>query len=125
MCIQHRSYAVPEPQVGSTHNASGNPHRAVLAGGAHCSNAADELDLADGAHGFWPVGFEHRGAFDEHGRHDIVTTPHIREDLVEQIAWGDACGPEIPQMMVRVANWQVRLKRSLDRQREPVSIGGW
>src|SRR5713101_5800323 len=38
MRIQHRCHSIPEPQIGGAHNASGDPYRAVLAGGAHCRN---------------------------------------------------------------------------------------
>src|SRR5262249_28657307 len=93
--IQYLGHGIPESQIGGAHNACGNTHRAVLAGGAHRGNAVDELDLAHGAHGFRPVGFEHRGPFDEHGRHTVMPAPHIRQDLVEKIAWSDAWGPEI------------------------------
>src|SRR5262249_18064023 len=123
--IQHRGYSIPEPQVGGTHDAGGDPPRAILAGGTHGGNTVDELDLAHGAHGFWPVGFEHRPTLDEPRRPDFVAAPYIRQNLIEQIARGDACGPEIPQMMMGVTNRQVGLKGSLDYQREPVSIRCW
>src|SRR5215813_10395157 len=123
--IQHRGHSIPEPQVGGTHDTGGDPPWTVLAGGAHGGNTVDELDLAHGAHGFWPVDFEHRRTLDEYSRHDVVAAPYIRQNLIEQIARGDACGPEIPQMMIRVTNRQVGLKGSLDCQREPVSIRCW
>ena len=40
---------------------------------------------------------------------------YVRQDLIQQIARGDARGSEIPQVMVGVANRQVGLEGFLDR----------
>jgi hypothetical protein len=40
---------------------------------------------------------------------------HICQDLLQQIARSDACGTEVPQVMVRVTNRQVGFERGFDR----------
>ena len=115
VCIQHRGHGIPEHQVRGAHDPVGDTRWAIDAGSAHRGDAVDELDLADRAHGFRPVRFEHGSALDEHGRHDVMAALHIRQDLLQQIARSDACGTEVPQVMVRVTNWQVGFEGFLDR----------
>jgi hypothetical protein len=44
-------------------------------------------------------------ALDEHRRHNVVAAADILQDLVEQVAFADARGLPVPEVMVGVANW--------------------
>jgi hypothetical protein len=44
-------------------------------------------------------------ALDEHRRHNVVAAANILQDLVEQVAFADARGLPVPEVMVGVANW--------------------
>ena len=70
-------------------------------------DAVDEFGLAHRLQRFGTVRAIHREAFDEYGRDHPMTSSGVTENLVEQIATLRM----VPEMMMRVDDWQRRLKR--------------
>ena len=90
---------------------------------AHRRDAGGELRLPDRAKLIRAAGLEHRSAFDEHRRDDVVTACQVLQKLVEEIARRDAVAAKVPQVMVRIADWQLRFERRLDGACQPVVVG--
>ena len=119
--LQHRLDPVAQLQIGMADDCRRRPTRAVEPAGAGSSEALDELDLADGAHLRRSIRPVHRSRLDKHGGAHIVAAIHVGGQLVQQIALvGDALGPEIPEVVMRVADRDVGLQGRLLGQGQPV-----
>ena len=100
--------------------------RAVQTAGARRGQPLDEFHLPHGAHLLRPVGAVHRARLDEHGGPDIVTGVDVGGQLVEQISLvGDARSAKVPEMVMGIADGQLRLQRRLLGQRKPVIASEW
>jgi hypothetical protein len=74
----------------------------------------DKLDLTNGAQLHRPIGAVHCSCFDEYGRAHVVTAIDVGGQLVKQVALvGDALGAKVPEVMMRIADWDLRLQRGL------------
>ena len=71
---------------------------------------------------FGPICLEHCPAFDEHGRDYIVPARQIREHLVQQIAFLYGAATEIPKVVVRITNRNLRFESRLNSPFEPILV---
>ena len=122
LAIQHVRRRIAQTQVRSADDASGDPRRTVLSRLAHRRDTGDELRLADRTKRFGAIGPEHRPALDKYRRYDVMAARQVLEKLVEEIARRDPVEAEVPQMMMRVADRQLRLEGRLDGARQPVVV---
>ena len=113
MRIQDIGRRVSNPQIDRADDPGGDPGLAVIPRRAHGGDAVHEFGLADASEWFGSVRLEHRPAFDEYSRDDVVPTRDIIEDLIQQIALLHRAAPEIPEMMMRIADGKVGLERLL------------
>ena len=113
MRIKHGASGSAHVQVHAANNASGNAARAVQARLAHGRDAVHKLRLANDPHRFRPARLVHGPTFDEDRADDIVASIYVRQDFVEQVFVCGAVFAEFPQMMMWVADRQVRLQRFL------------
>ena len=74
--------------------------------------AVHELDLADRLHLVRSAGAEHRLAFEEHRRDDVVAAAEVGQQLGQEI---EAARRRVPEMMVRIDDRQLGLERRLGR----------
>jgi hypothetical protein len=124
--VEDRLHALSQVQVGVAHDGRGGAAGAVQTAGAGRGQALHELDLADGPHLLGPIGAVHRARLDEHGGAHVVAAVDVGGQLVEQIALvGDAGEAEIPEVMVGIADRELRLERGLCGQCEPVVAAVW
>ena len=117
---------VAELQIGAADNPRRRSARAINPTGAGSGEALDKLDLTNRAQIRRSVGAVHCPGLDKHCGAHIVAGTDIGDELVQQIALiGDALGTKIPEVMVRVADRQLRLQGRFLGQRQPVvsSIG--
>ena len=114
--LQQFAHARPNAEVAATDNALGYAARSVSTRRTHSRNAVDELDFAQCCHLAWAILAVHRAAFEEDGRYDVVTTADIGQELWQQIA---AALRYVPEMVVRVDDWQLRLQRCFSVLRQP------
>ena len=109
-----------EREVREANDAGAGLRLAVAPGRAHRGGAVDELDLADRRLRFRPARPVHRAAFDEDRRAHIVAAAGVLQQLVQQVA----VEREVPEVMVRIDDRQVRLQDFLLRRRQPGVIDG-
>ena len=120
-CLEHRGDAVAEQQIGVPDDCRRSPSGAIETTGARCSQPLYELDLADRAHLLGTIRAVHGARFDEHGGTHVVATAHIVGQLVEQIPLvGNARRAKIPEVVMGIADRQLRLQRRFLGQRQPV-----
>src|SRR6185312_4242802 len=100
--IQDICCRVSDPQIDRADDPGGDPGFPVVARCAHRGNAVHELGLPDAAKGLGSVRLEHRPAFNEYGRDDVVPARDVFEDLVEQVARLYPALAKFPEMMVRI-----------------------
>jgi hypothetical protein len=105
-----------EPQIDHADNAGTGAHVAIAATRRHGGHAVDEFGLAERAQFAWPIGPVHGETLNEDRLPDVVAALQISEQVRKQIA----PLPEIPEMVVRVDDRQVRLKCVLDAPGQPV-----
>ncbi len=119
--LQHRLDLVAKLQIGAADDGGCRTARAVGAAGAGRRQPLDKLDLADRPQLHRPVRPVHRAGLDEHGGAHIVACADIGDQLVQQVALiGNALQPVVPEMMMRIADRDLRLQRLLAGQRQPV-----
>ena len=119
--LQHRLDAVAELQISMTDNRRGGLGGTVEAGRARRRETLDKLDLADRAQFGRAVRPVHRARLDKHGRADIVAGVDVGGEFVHQIALiGDALQAPVPEMMMRVADRDLRLQHLLAGEGKPV-----
>ena len=124
--LQHGGHAVAQVQVGVAHNGGGRAAGAVEPAGAGRGQALDEFHFAHGAHLLRTVGAVHRARLDEHGGAYVVAALHVGGQLVEQVALvGDARGAKVPEMVMGIADGQLRFQRLFLGQRQPVIASEW
>ena len=85
---------------------------AVVAGCAHCRNAIDEFDFADRRHFGRPGLAIHRLTLEEHGRHNVVATADIGQQVGQEVAATMGC---IPEVVMRIDDRQFRFKHGFRR----------
>ena len=113
---QQFAHARTDAEVAAADDALGHAARSVSARRAHRRDAVDELDLAQRRHLGRAALAVHRAAFEEDGRHDVVSAADIGQELGQQIA---AALRRVPEMVVRVDDRQVRLQRRFSVLRQP------
>ena len=87
------------------------PGGSVAPAGAGGGQALDEFDFTDRAHLLRSVAPVHRSCLDKHGGTDVVTGADIGGQLVEEIPLvGEACRPEVPEVVMGVANGDLWLQ---------------
>ena len=119
--FQHRRDPLAEVQIGMPDDGRGGAARAVQAAGTRGGLTLDEFDFADGTHFFRSVLAVHRAALDEDRGAHVVTALHVRRQFVQQIALiGNARRATIPEVMMRIADGQLRFQGRLRGQSEPV-----
>jgi hypothetical protein len=122
--IEHLADRGTELQVRVSDDAGCDPAGPVEPGGAHRRDAVDELRLTDHAQMLRTVRAVHGAALDEDRRDDVMARVHVEQEVVEQVAMGDPLMAKLPEVVVRIADGQVRLERVLDGALEPGQVGG-
>jgi hypothetical protein len=113
---QHLLGAGAERQVNQADDAGGDAGRAVAAARRHGGDAADELGLAQRAQLGRAVGPVAGGALDEHRALDLVAAAGVDQQVRQEVA----VGGEVPEVMVRIDDGQLRLEDLLLRLPQPV-----
>ena len=112
MGVQHRRHGGAEAQVGETDDAGGDPHVRRLRG---CGELVHALGLADRPQfGRALVAVEHR-ALDVHGARYAVSAMGVGDEVLDQVA---AVRVD-PQVMMRIADRQIRIECGLGAERQP------
>ncbi len=120
-CLHDRLDPIAELQIGMPDDRRGGAARAVEPAGARGGKALDELHLANRPHLHGSVGPVHGACLDEHRRADVMAGTDIRHQLMQQIALiGNAGETKIPEVMMRIADRQLRFEDRLLRQSQPV-----
>src|SRR5262249_45014541 len=119
MRVEHIPSRVADAQIDGADDAGSDARLAVVARCAHRRNAVDELGLADAAEGFGPLRLEHRAAFDENGRDNVVATTDVLKDFLKQVALLDGSLADVPEMVVRVTDREIGLECRLLYLRQP------
>ena len=101
-----------QAQVGASDDPLADTHRSIVAAVGHRRDAGDELGLADDLHRFGAAVAVEGGAFDEHRALDLVSSD-ARSDIGQQVLQQIAAGRVVPEMMVRVADRQIRFENFL------------
>ena len=120
--FQHAPDVRARREVGIADDAGRDPGLAVETRGGHRRDTVGELHLAHILHLLRPIGAVHREMLDEHRGDDVVAAVDVVQDLVQQVALLDASLPAIPQVMVRVADREIRLERVFADECEPVVV---
>ena len=105
----------PEVQIRVTDDRCARPGIAVDTARTHGRDAVDELGLANRFQRPRSVGTVHGAALHEHRRADVVTAADIDQQLIEQIA----AARVVPEVVVGVADREVRFDDVLVHLREP------
>ena len=113
---QHVLRGCPERQVDQADDARGDARGAVGAARRHGGDAVDELGLAQRAQRGRTVRAVAGRALDEDRALDFVAAAGVAQQVGEQVAMGR----EIPQVMVRVDDCQIRLEDRFRRLGQPV-----
>jgi hypothetical protein len=103
-------------QVDEADDAGGNPRCTIGAAGRHGGDAVDELGLAQRLELGRAVGAIAGCALDEDRALDPVTAARVGEQVGKQIAMRR----EVPQMVVRIDDGEVRLQDLLAHGRQPI-----
>src|SRR5580658_2723444 len=112
VALQHLAHRRAAREVGARNDALAGQHRPIAPARGHRRLAADELGLADELHRLRPARPIERAALDKDGALDLVPALQVRQQLRQQVA---AVG-EIPQVMVRIADREVRLEDGFGHQ---------
>ena len=96
----------------------------MVAAGGFIGDARDVLSLSDTSICFRSLFAKFRAAFDENGRDDIVTARNVGENLFQGVMGLHRVGPHLPEMVVRIADWQFRLERIFLHLLKPALIVG-
>ena len=119
--FQHRRDPVSQLQVSMADDGRGRPARTVQAAGAGSCQPLDKLDLANRAHFRRSSGAVHGSRLDKHSGTHVVATVNVGDQFVKQIPLvGDALGSKVPEVMMRVADWNLRLQCWFPGQGQPV-----
>src|ERR1019366_6275449 len=122
--LQHRRHPVARRKGGVAHDPGAHFGFSIAARIAHRGDAGDEFGLTDRFH-LLRTGFAiHRVALQEHAADDVVASVAIGQELIEQIAElrhfprfaARAATPALPQVMMRIDDWQLRLDDRLRRR---------
>ena len=122
MRFQHRGYGVAQCEVNLTDNCRRDTRLTISTRGAHRRDAVDEFGLPDYPHGLGAISLVHGATLYENSRYDVVPTVHVDQDFIEEVARLDQIGTVIPQVMMRIADGQIRFKGALLRKGKPIVI---
>src|ERR1700746_1471208 len=104
MLLENALGAAANPQIDIADDAGDAARGPVLARRTHRRDAVDELGLTDRLLLLRAIGPVHFAAFFETGRDDIVTAANVFQQILEQVT----VTRPVPQVMVRIDNWQIR-----------------
>ena len=112
---------VSQFQIGVADDRRRGAAWSVKPGRRRRRQSLDKLYLADRAQFRRPLRPIHRPRLYKHGRADVVAAIEVSRELVQQIALiGDAFEPMVPEVMVRIADRDLRFQRLFAGQRQPV-----
>ena len=121
--VKHPSHVVPEFQVGGPDDGRCGPCLAVHAAGAGGGEALYKLDLAHRFQLLGAGGAVHGAGLEEHRRSHVVARVKVGHQLVQQVPLiGDADHPPVPEVMMRVAEGNLRLDGVLLSKGQPIVI---
>jgi len=119
--LQHGLHAIAQLQIGMANDGRCGPARTIKPGCSSGCQALDKFHLADGAQLHRPIRAVHGPCLYENRRAYVVATIHVGGRFVKKIALiGYALGSEVPEMMMRVADWNFGFQRGFLGQRQPV-----
>ena len=120
--LQHLLDRRAQQQIRKPDDPGAHLSGAVVAARTHRRDAVHELRLAHWAQLHWTSGTAHGSTFEKHRLGNGVAAVQVRQQLVQQVArvpvW------DVPQMMMRVHNRQVRLQDLLVPLGQPRLIDG-
>ena len=108
--FQHRAHPYPG-KVRIADNTGGNPCLPIHSRRGHRRDTVGEFDLADIFHLIRSIRTKHRQVFDKHGGDNIMAGIEIAFDFIHHVTSRHLAVAIIPQVMMRVTDWQVRFKR--------------
>ena len=118
--LQHGAHGVAKLEVGTADDAVGRLAGAVLTSGAGIGDGLHELDLAHRAHLLGTVGPVAGAGLHEHRGADIVAAVDVGGEVFQQILLVvQRLGPLHPEMMVRVADGDLRFQNFFAGQCQP------
>ena len=124
--FQDRLNFIAQVQVGVTDYGCRCPARAVETARAGGGQTLDEFDLTDGAHLLRSVTTVHGPCLDVHGGTDVVTGVDVIGQLVKKIPMiGNPRGPEVPEVVIRIADGYLRLQLRFLGLSKPVIASEW
>jgi hypothetical protein len=105
------SWNIAELQIGVS-NDGGGPPWPIETAGASGSQSLDKLHLANWPQFLGAIGTVHGAGFNEHGGADIVAAVDVVGQFMQEIALvGYAVGPEIPKVVMGIADGNLRFQR--------------
>jgi hypothetical protein len=95
--------------------------RAVKSAGTGCRQALHKLHFTNGAHLLRSVGAVHGPGLDKHGGANIVPAVNVIGQLVQKVPLvGDALRAEVPEVMMGVADRNLRFQGRFLSQSQPI-----
>ena len=124
--VQHGFHPCAQVQVGVPDDGGRRPTGAVQTARASRGQPLDELDFPHGAHLLRAVRAVHRPRLDEHRGAHVVTAVNVGGQLVEQVPLVRyPRAAKVPEMMMGIADRDLRFQRRLLGQRKPVIASEW
>ena len=124
--FQDRLNAVAQVQVGVAHDGRRGPAGPVESRGAGGGQTLDKLDLAHGLHLVRSAGAVHGAGLDEYGRSDVVAAVHVVGQFLQQVFLeGDSLQAVVPEVVMGVADWNLRFQGLFLGQCQPVIASEW
>ena len=109
--FQHWSDPIPQLQVSMADDSCSRPARAIQAAGAGRGQPLDKLDLSNRPHLHRSVGAVHSSCLDKDRKTDVMSAINVSNQFVKKISLvRDALRSKVPEMMMRVADWNLRLQ---------------
>ena len=119
--FQHRPHALSQLQVGVSDDGCRSLSRAVVPSGAVIGDGLDVLDLAHGFHLIGAVGAVLAADLDENRRAHVVAAVDVGGQFRQQVSLVvNRFGPGNPEMVVGVADGELRFQSLFGGPGEPV-----
>ena len=124
--VEDTGDVVAEFQVCGTDNGGCGPGLAVHAAGAGGGQALNEFHLANGPQFLGAGGAVHGAGLQKNRGAHVVARVKIGHQLVQQVPLiGDADHAPVPEVVMRVAEGNLRLDRVFLRKGQPIVISKW
>ena len=112
MRFEHRRHGIAQSEIGEGDDSGGDARLDRKIASSLSRDIFEKFAFANRIHFSGTVVTIAVTTFDGDRRHDVVAAGEIGEQLIQQVNIGLA----LPKMMMRIADRQVRLQRSLGRR---------